>query len=81
MLALRDDARMRLVRLIQRTGAWLEEGRVTNKPPCAWPTGWKPCCGEKATWPCCKERPRCMTVCACWRAAKWPACHLLAHPA
>ena len=30
MLALREDARLRLVRLVQRTGAWIDEGRVSE---------------------------------------------------
>ena len=31
VLALREDARLRLVRLVQRTGAWLDEGRVNEQ--------------------------------------------------
>ena len=47
--ALREDARQRLFKLVQRTQLWLSEGRVSETAA----TGWSRCFGGKPIWHCC----------------------------
>ena len=81
VLALRDDARMRLVRLIQRTGAWLEEGRVTEQAALRMADWLETLLRRESYLALLQERPsvheRLLRLLG---AAKWPARYLLAHP-
>jgi glutamate-ammonia-ligase adenylyltransferase len=63
VLALRDEARARLMRLLTRTAQWVREDRVTRPPPWVWSTGWSRCCAAKVTWRCCWSAPMCMSAC------------------
>jgi [glutamine synthetase] adenylyltransferase / [glutamine synthetase]-adenylyl-L-tyrosine phosphorylase len=48
--ALRDDARGRLMRLLQRTAQWLDDGRVTEEAVLRMVDWIEPCCAVKAIW-------------------------------
>ncbi len=78
VLALREDARARLSRLVARTGAVAgAKAGSARKRPCAWPTGSSRCCGARATWRCCWSAPACTSgCCACWarRAGRRATC-------
>jgi glutamate-ammonia-ligase adenylyltransferase len=51
--ALRDESKLRLGRLIQRTGQPVSTTATAPRPPpCASSTGSNPCCAATATWPC-----------------------------
>jgi [glutamine synthetase] adenylyltransferase / [glutamine synthetase]-adenylyl-L-tyrosine phosphorylase len=80
-LALREDARVRLVRLIERTGAWLEEGRVSEEA-CLRMADWiEPLFRRESYLALLQERPavheRLLRLLG---AARWPARYLLKHP-
>jgi glutamate-ammonia-ligase adenylyltransferase len=81
VLALRDDARLRLTRLIQRTGAWLEEGRVTEVAALRMADWMEPLMRRESYLALLQERPgvheRLLRLLG---AARWPARYLLAHP-
>jgi len=81
VLALRDDARSRLIRLVQRTGAWLEEGRVTETAALRMADWIEPLLRRESYLALLQERPsvheRLLHVLG---AAKWPARYLLQHP-
>ena len=79
--ALRDDARQRLVRLVQRTGAWLEEGRVTEVAAVRMADWIEPLLRRESYLALLQERPsvheRLLRLLG---AARWPARYLQAHP-
>ena len=80
-LALREDARVRLVRLIERTGAWLDEGRV-SEAACLRMADWiEPLFRRESYLALLQERPavheRLLRLLG---AARWPARYLLKHP-
>lgn len=81
VLALREDARQRLVRLVQRTGAWLDEGRVTEVAAMRMADWIEPLLRRESYLALLQERPavheRLLHV---FGAAKWPARYLLKHP-
>lgn len=81
VLALREDARQRLVRLVQRTGAWLDEGRVTEVAAMRMADWIEPLLRRESYLALLQERPavheRLLQV---FGAAKWPARYLLKHP-
>jgi [glutamine synthetase] adenylyltransferase / [glutamine synthetase]-adenylyl-L-tyrosine phosphorylase len=81
VLALRDDARQRLVRLVQRTGAWLEEGRVTELAALRMADWIEPLLRRESYLALLQERPsvheRLLRLLG---AARWPARYLQAHP-
>ena len=81
VLALREDARVRLVRLVQRTGAWLEEGRVSEKAAMRMADWIEPLLRRESYLALLQERPsvheRLLHV---FGAARWPARYLLKHP-
>ncbi|MEY2683460.1 MAG: Glutamate-ammonia-ligase adenylyltransferase [Pseudomonadota bacterium] len=81
VLALREDARVRLARLVQRTGAWLEEGRVTEEAALRMADWVEPLLRRESYLALLQERPavheRLLRV---FGAAKWPARYLLKHP-
>ena len=80
-LALREDARLRLVRLVERTGAWLDEGRVSEEA-CLRMADWiEPLFRRESYLALLQERPavheRLLRLLG---AARWPARYLLKHP-
>ena len=80
-LALREDARVRLVRLIERTGAWLEEGRVTETAALRMADWIEPLFRRESYLALLQERPsvheRLLRLIG---AARWPARYLVKHP-
>jgi glutamate-ammonia-ligase adenylyltransferase len=81
VLALREDARLRLVRLVERTGAWLEEGRVNEQAALRLADWIEPLLRRESYLALLQERPsvheRLLRLLG---AAKWPARYLLKHP-
>ncbi len=81
VLALRDDARVRLVRLVQRTAAWLAEGRVNETAALRMADWIEPLLRRESYLALLQERPavheRLLQLLG---AARWPAKYLLAHP-
>jgi glutamate-ammonia-ligase adenylyltransferase len=81
VLALREDARARLVRLVQRTGAWLDEGRVSEVAALRMAEWIEPLLRRESYLALLQERPsvheRLLRLLG---AAKWPARYLLQHP-
>ncbi|MDP2263164.1 MAG: bifunctional [glutamate--ammonia ligase]-adenylyl-L-tyrosine phosphorylase/[glutamate--ammonia-ligase] adenylyltransferase [Hydrogenophaga sp.] len=81
VLALREDARARLVRLVQRTGAWLDEGRVSEEAALRMADWIDPLLRRESYLALLQERPsvheRLLRMLG---AAKWPARYLLKHP-
>jgi [glutamine synthetase] adenylyltransferase / [glutamine synthetase]-adenylyl-L-tyrosine phosphorylase len=81
VLALREDARVRLARLVQRTGAWLEDGRVNEVAALRMADWIEPLLRRESYLALLQERPsvheRLLHVLG---AAKWPARYLMKHP-
>ncbi len=81
VLALREDTRLRLARLVQRTGAWLDEGRVSEQGALRMADWIEPLLRRESYLALLQERPsvheRLLRV---FGAAKWPARYLLKHP-
>lgn len=81
VLALRDDARSRLMRLVQRTGQWLHEGRVSEEAAVRITDWMEPLLRRESYLALLLERPavheRLLRLLG---AAKWPARYLLQHP-
>ncbi len=79
--ALRDDARLRLVRLVQRTGTWLQEGRVSEVAAVRMADWIEPLLRRESYLALLQERPsvheRLLRLLG---AARWPARYLQAHP-
>ncbi len=81
VLALRDDARGRLMRLLQRTAHWLDAGRVTEEAVLRMADWIEPLLRRESYLALMLERPsvheRLLRLLG---AAKWPARYLLQHP-
>jgi [glutamine synthetase] adenylyltransferase / [glutamine synthetase]-adenylyl-L-tyrosine phosphorylase len=81
VMALRDDARARLSRLVARTAQWLEEGRVTEEAALRMADWIEPLLRRESYLALLLERPgvheRLLRVLG---AARWPARYLLQHP-
>ncbi len=81
VLALREEGRLRLVRLVERTGAWLEEGRVSEQGALRMADWIEPLLRRESYLALLQERPsvheRLLRI---FGAAKWPAHYLLKHP-
>ena len=81
VLALRDDARHRLSRLIARTGVWLQEGRVSEEAALRMADWIEPLLRRESYLALLWERPgvheRLLRLLG---AYKWPARYLLQHP-
>jgi glutamate-ammonia-ligase adenylyltransferase len=79
--ALREDARSRVYRLIQRTGAWIEEGRVNEVGALRWIDWVDSMLRRDSYLALLQERPsvheRLLRLLG---SAKWPARYLLKHP-
>jgi glutamate-ammonia-ligase adenylyltransferase len=82
VLALREDARARLVRLVQRTAQWLAQGRVEEEAALRMADWIEPLLRRESYLALLLERPgvheRLLRVLG---AARWPARYLLQHPA
>lgn len=81
VLALREDARVRLARLVERTGAWIEAGRVSETAAVRLADWIEPLLRRESYLALLQERPavheRLLRVLG---AARWPARYLLRHP-
>jgi len=81
VLALREDARARLARLVARTGQWLEEGRVTEEAALRMADWIEPLLRRESYLALLWERPgvheRLLRLLG---AARWPARYILQHP-
>jgi len=81
VLALREDARVRLVRLVERTGAWIDAGRVSEAAALRLVDWMEPLLRRESYLALLQERPavheRLLRVLG---AARWPARYLLRHP-
>ncbi len=81
VLGLRDDARMRLTRLVQRTAQWLLEGKVSEEAAVRVIDWIEPLLRRESYLALLVERPavheRLLRLLG---AAKWPARYLLQHP-
>jgi glutamate-ammonia-ligase adenylyltransferase len=79
--SLRDDARGRLMRLLQRTAQWLEEGRIDEEAVLRMVDWIEPLLRRESYLALMLERPsvheRLLRLLG---AAKWPARYLLQHP-
>ncbi len=81
VLALRDDARERLTRLVQRTALWLREGRVTEEAAVRIADWIEPLLRRESYLALLLERPRVHErLLRLLGAARWPARYLLQHP-
>ncbi|MCY1371170.1 Glutamate-ammonia-ligase adenylyltransferase [compost metagenome] len=81
VLALREDGRARLVRLVQRTGAWLEQGRVSEEAALRLADWIEPLLRRESYLALLQERPSVHErLLRLMGAAKWPARYLLQHP-
>ncbi|MDD0839391.1 bifunctional [glutamate--ammonia ligase]-adenylyl-L-tyrosine phosphorylase/[glutamate--ammonia-ligase] adenylyltransferase [Curvibacter sp. HBC61] len=81
VLALREDVRARLIRLIQRSSLWVREGRVTEASALQLVNWLEPLLRRESYLAMLLERPavheRLMHLLG---AARWPARYLLQHP-
>jgi glutamate-ammonia-ligase adenylyltransferase len=81
VLALREDARHRLVRLVARTATWLQEGRVSEEAALRMADWMEPLLRRESYLALLVERPsvheRLLRLLG---AARWPARYLLQHP-
>ena len=81
VLALREDSRARLVRLVERTAQWLREGRVSEEAAVRIADWIEPLLRRESYLALLLERPmvheRLLRLLG---AAKWPARYLLLHP-
>ncbi len=79
--ALRDDARGRLMRLLQRTAQWLDEGRISEEAVLRMVDWIEPLLRRESYLALMLERPsvheRLLRLLG---AARWPARYLLQHP-
>jgi [glutamine synthetase] adenylyltransferase / [glutamine synthetase]-adenylyl-L-tyrosine phosphorylase len=81
VMALRDDARHRLARLVARTGQWLQEGSVSEEAALRMADWIEPLLRRESYLALLWERPgvheRLLRLLG---AARWPARYLLQHP-
>jgi glutamate-ammonia-ligase adenylyltransferase len=79
--ALRDDARIRLIRLVQRTAQWVAEGRVSEEAAVRLADWIEPLLRRESYLAMLLERPsvheRLLRLLG---SARWPARYLLQHP-
>jgi [glutamine synthetase] adenylyltransferase / [glutamine synthetase]-adenylyl-L-tyrosine phosphorylase len=81
VLALREDTRARLVRLVERTGAWLEAGRVTEVAALRMADWIEALFRRESYLALLQERPAVHErLLRLMGAAKWPARYMLQHP-
>jgi glutamate-ammonia-ligase adenylyltransferase len=81
VMALRDDARGRLMRLLQRTAQWLDAGRVSEVSVLRMADWIEPLLRRESYLALMLERPSVYErLLRLLGAAKWPARYLLQHP-
>lgn len=79
--SLRDEARQRLMRLLQRTAAWLEEGRTDEVAVLRMIDWMEPLLRRESYLALLQERPSVHArLLKLMGAAKWPARYLMRHP-
>ena len=79
--ALREEGRQRLLKLVQRTQSWVEEGRVTEEAAVRWSDWVEPLLRRESYLALLVERPRVHEqLLRLLGAARWPARYLLQHP-
>lgn len=81
VLALREDAKLRLVRLVERTGAWLDAGRVSEQAALRMADWMEALFRRESYLALLQERPSVHErLLRLMGAAKWPARYMLKHP-
>ena len=81
VLALREDARARLIRLVQRTAAWLKEGLVSEEAALRMADWIEPLLRRESYLALLLERPSVhQRLLRLLGAARWPARYLMQHP-
>ena len=79
--ALRDEGMQRLLKLLQRTNAWVEEGRVSEEAAVRWSDWMEPLLRRESYLALLIERPRVHEqLMRLLGLARWPAKYLLQHP-
>ncbi len=79
--ALRDDARLRLLRLVQRTQQWLSQGDISEMAAVRWSDWMEPLLRRETYLALLLERPQVHAqLLRLLGAARWPARYLLKHP-
>ena len=79
--ALREDSLQRLLKLLQRTHAWVEEGRVSDEAAARWCAWVEPLLRRDSYLSLLLERPRVHEqLLRLLGMARWPAKYLLLHP-
>ncbi len=79
--ALRDEGMQRLLKLLQRTNAWVEEGRITEDAATRWSDWIEPLLRRESYLALLVERPRVHEqLMRLLGMARWPAKYLLQHP-
>ncbi len=78
---LRDDARLRLLRLVQRTQQWLNQGQISETAAVRWSDWMEPLLRRETYLALLLERPQVHAqLLRLLGAARWPARYLLKHP-
>jgi len=79
--ALRDDGIQRLLKLLQRTNAWIEDGRVSEEAAVRWSDWMEPLLRRESYLALLVERPRVHEqLMRLLGMARWPAKYLQQHP-
>lgn len=81
MRALRDEGVQRLLKLLQRTNAWMNEGRITEEAAVRWSDWMEPLLRRESYLALLIERPRVHEqLMRLLGLARWPAKYLQQHP-
>ena len=81
MRALRDDGVQRLLKLLQRTNAWIDEGRISEEAALRWSDWMEPLLRRDSYLALLIERPRVHEqLMRLLGMARWPAKYLQQHP-
>jgi len=81
ILALRDDSLQRLLKLLQRTNAWIADGRITEEAAVRWGDWVEPLLRRESYLALLIERPRVHEqLMRLLGLARWPAKYLQQHP-
>ncbi len=79
--ALRDDSLQRLLKLLQRTNAWIDDGRITEEAAVRWSDWMEPLLRRESYLALLIERPRVHEqLMRLLGLARWPAKYLQQHP-
>jgi [glutamine synthetase] adenylyltransferase / [glutamine synthetase]-adenylyl-L-tyrosine phosphorylase len=79
--ALRDDSVQRLLKLLQRTNAWIADGRITEEAAVRWSDWMEPLLRRESYLALLIERPRVHEqLMRLLGLARWPAKYLQQHP-